>query len=97
MTDDDRLDLRFDGTTYEPQHDKVRLGAQFTRVRDVMRDGAWRTLRELSEATNSPEASVSARLRDLRKPRFGGLTVERRRRGAPKDGLHEYRLVSGAS
>ena len=83
------------GTTFDAALDLTRLNAQTRRVAECMADGAWRTLRELSDAANAPEASVSARLRDLRKPRNGGHTVERRRRPgwAATSGLWEYRLV----
>jgi predicted transcriptional regulator len=40
---------------------------QARRVIGCMADGAWRTLAEISAATGDPEASVSARLRDMRK------------------------------
>jgi len=83
---------RFDGATFSPEHDEARLGAQMSRVLTVMRDGEWRTLAELSRAAEAPEASVSARLRDLRKARFGAWTIARRRRGEPARGLWEYRL-----
>ena len=85
--------FRADGATYEPEFDEHRLGAQMRRVRAVMVDGEWRTLYELATLVGAPEASVSARLRDLRKRRFGSHVVERRRRGAPAHGLFEYRLV----
>src|SRR6185369_16113064 len=71
----------FDGNTYERQHDHVRLGRQFLLVRDLMSDGAWRTLQEIGNETGEQQASISARLRDLRKEKFGGYSVERRRRG----------------
>ena len=86
--------LRFDGITYEPKHDLVRLGAQMMRVYSTMRDRQWRTLAEISAITDDPEASISARLRDLRKERFGEHAVERRRRGHAEKGLHEYRLTA---
>jgi DNA-binding Lrp family transcriptional regulator len=41
-----------------------------------MHTGEWRTLREISEAIGASEASVSARLRQLRGM---GHTVDRRR------------------
>lgn len=82
----------FDGATYEPEHDQVRLNAQTERVRRLMADGHWRTLAEICLATGDREASVSARLRDLRKPRFGAFDVERRRRGEASRGIFEYRL-----
>lgn len=82
-----------DGATYEPDLDRSRLGDQALRVWSVMRDGEWRTLAELAAAVTAPEASVSARLRDFRKPAWGAQTVERRRRGDPGRGVFEYRLV----
>ena len=59
------------------------------RVFDVVRTGEWVTLAGLSEATGDPEPSVSARLRDFRKPRFGAAVVSRRYVGG---GLYQYRL-----
>ena len=84
-----------DGSTYEAKFDSDRLGDQSRRVWELMSDGNWRTLREISEAVGSPEASVSARLRDLRKPKWGGWCVERRRRGEAERGLFEYRVLEG--
>ena len=80
----------FDGATFEPKLDLGRLGRQMLAVYRIMEDGQWRTLSELAFAAHSPEASVSARLRDLRKARWGSNQVERRRRSK---GTHEYRLV----
>ena len=57
-------------------------GEQLVRVRELMRDGKERTLAEISEITGDPEASVSARLRDLRRPRYGLWTVKRKRVGS---------------
>lgn len=82
-----------DGETYDAERDKVRLNAQTQRVFDAMACQAWITLAELASSTGDPEASVSARLRDLRKRKFGGFRVERRRRG--NGGLWEYRLDLG--
>lgn len=84
----------FDGETFDASLDHKRLGAQMGAVRALMGDGAWRTLREISLALGEPEASISARLRDLRKVKFGALTVELRRRGEPAEGLFEYRVSS---
>ena len=87
--------LKFDGETYEPAHDRVRLTGQSLRVWRVMKDGKWRTLSEIAAGTDrgDSEAAVSARLRDFRKERFGGHTVERRSRGIRDKGLFEYRLL----
>lgn len=82
---------RFDGETYDPTKDGPRLGAQLRRVLDLMSDGKWRSLGQISVLADAPAPSVSARLRDLRKPRFGGFTVQRRR--VSEDGLWEYRLM----
>jgi hypothetical protein len=82
-----------DGATYSPTDDKPRLNAQTLRVFDLMKDGRWRTLREISTATGDGEASVSARLRDLRKDKFGGFVVERRHIGERSTGWFEYRVL----
>ena len=38
---------------------------------DAMKDEEWHTLKELAEATNYDEASVSAQIREFRGPKFG--------------------------
>jgi hypothetical protein len=79
-----------DGETFNRKRDLVRLNEQQLRIYDVMKDGRWHTLRDVSDATGDPETSVSARLRDLRKPKFGGFTVEREH---VIGGLWRYRMV----
>jgi hypothetical protein len=81
-----------DGQTYDHARDARRLAGQQCRVVALMKDGAWRTLAEIAAYTSDPEASVSARLRDLRKPRFGGYIVER---PYVERGLFRYRLRVG--
>jgi hypothetical protein len=83
---------RFDGAGYVPSVDQARLTGQLARVFDLMCDGRWRTLQEMAEATSDPQASLSAQLRHLRKQRFGGYAVEKRRRH-PERGTWEYRLL----
>lgn len=78
------------GETYSAAFDFSRLNAQQLRVYDIVNDGSWHTLREIADRTGDPEASVSARLRDLRN--MFSLTVDRRRRGDEKRGLFEYRV-----
>ena len=85
--------LKFDGDDYDPVMDQERLTNQFILVREFAKGGHWHTLAEGSEATGAPEASYSAQLRNLRKRRFGGYTVEKRRRGVGRWGLYEYRLL----
>lgn len=79
----------FDGATYSRTHDHKRLGKQYLRVFEVMSDNLWHTLNEISAIIDAPPASVSARLRDLRREKFGSHVVERRRVAG---GLFEYRL-----
>ena len=66
----------FDGATYDPLRDGTRLTGQLARVLYHAHGQHWQTLRELSDKAKAPEASVSARLRDLRKPKFGGYKLE---------------------
>lgn len=54
------------GETFVPDRDGKRLAVQALDVFNLMKDGQWRTLDQISEATGHPPASVSARLRDLR-------------------------------
>lgn len=85
---------RFDGPSYDPAIDEARLAKQIGRVFDLMLDGRWGTLQEIADATGDPHASISAQLRHLRKARFGGYVVEKRRRAALA-GSWEYRLGTG--
>lgn len=82
--------FRADGETLDPAKDSVRLGKLMAAVWDCMKDGEWWTLSRLSRATGGAEASVSARIRDLRKPRFGAYDVERRR--VSNSGRWVYRI-----
>ena len=82
--------VRFDGADYTPERDNQRLGKQLDRVVWAMQDEMWHTLAAVARMTGDPEASVSAQLRHLRKPRFGGHTVERR---YVANGLYEYKLI----
>lgn len=77
------------GETYVEKRDRKRLDTQSQDVFRFMSDGKWHTLAEISEATGHPEASVSARIRDLRKPSLGGFTVERE---FVRRGLWRYRV-----
>lgn len=86
--------FRFDGPEYRPEHDQKRLVGQCLRIRDLMLDGSWRTVSEISFHTGDPEPSISAQLRHLRRPRFGSYIVERRARGNRAGGLYEYRVLA---
>lgn len=76
------------GETFQPKRDGARLNAQMSRVLNLCTDGQWRTLKEISAATGSPEASVSARLRDL--DGWRGWVKDKKHLG---NGLWVYRLV----
>ena len=77
-------ELCFSGPDLE-EADNRRLGRQLVAVRELMLDGAWRSLADIAARVAGSEAGISARLRDLRKPGFGGYLVERRRAAAWDD------------
>ena len=84
-------EMRFNGADYNPERDDVRLTGQILRIWDVVNDGRWYTLKDIYARTGDPEASISAQLRHLRKPRFGGHIVERE---YINNGLYKYRVLS---
>ena len=79
--------MRFPGP--QPRDDD-RLTVQYRRIFALMRDGAWRTLDDISRSTGDPAASVSAQLRHMRKPAFGSHVVEKQH---IEHGLWQYRLL----
>lgn len=80
--------LIFNGADYVPERDNERLGNQLQRVKAAINCGQWKTLGQLEQETGDPQASISAQLRHLRKPRFGSYSIERRHIA---NGLYEYR------
>jgi hypothetical protein len=81
--------MKFNGADYDHARDQKRLSVQLMRVWNVMSDGAWRTLAEISQLTGDPPASISAQLRHLRKSRFGCHEV---RKVHLRNGLYVYSL-----
>jgi hypothetical protein len=81
---------RFDSGVDLSASDHIRLGAQIKRVLDALSDGCWHSVPEIARLTSDPEVSVSAQVRNLRKPKHGGYTIERRRVA----NVYEYRLVA---
>lgn len=84
---------KHDGRVLEPV-DHPRLGDQLQAVYDLMRDGVWRTLTVIQKDLEArgqhvSATGISARLRDLRKPKFGMHAVHRESLGG---GLYRYRL-----
>lgn len=84
-------ELAFKGGTYVPARDHARLCGQLLKTYDVMKDKEWHSLREISVLIGGTEASISARIRDLRKPEYGSHSIERKH---VKNGLFLYRMVS---
>jgi len=80
----------FDGADYNPERDGARLSKQLQKIYDLMKEGRWWTLRELEDATNYPQASISASIRNFRKDKFGGHTVERE---YVTNGIYKYKLI----
>ncbi len=89
---------KFDGATYDKSKDGQRLTTLMSRVYELMRDGRWRTLSTIAKKCKGTEASVSARLRDLRKDKFQMRYPSKRvdrKRIDNGNGLHTYRVVVG--
>jgi len=81
----------FDGVTYDPAEDYTRLKTQLQRVRWHMTHpaGKWWRIMDLRTKCGGTEAGISARIRDLRKPKNGGFRVEHKR---ATGGLWLYRV-----
>lgn len=69
------------GPAYDEKIDGERINKQQARIRKFMLNAGWKTLGEIEEALNYPQASISAQLRHLRKRRFGSFIVDKRRMG----------------
>lgn len=72
-----------------PGIDVSQWSAQLKAVYQVMRDGRWRSLAEIAFQAKAPEASASARIRDL--ANLKGIPHERRK--AREGKLYEYRII----
>ena len=81
----------FDGETIDRKRDTSRLKSQLSDLKRFVADGNWHTLDEIANRLGYPEASISARLRDLRKAKFGSHIIERE---YVERGLFRYRLVT---
>jgi len=88
---DGAMIYRFDGKTYDKHLDYNRLKSQLSKVFHAMLDGRWHTLEDLVDIVESGTvASVSARLRDLRKFKFGAYLIRTKRND---EGLWKYKLA----
>lgn len=80
----------FDGRSFVASRDQVRLWGQLEATRVVLLDHQWHTLAEIAKRVNGSEAGVSARIRDLRKARWGSHTIDRQYVDA---GIWKYRMA----
>ena len=83
--------MKFDGSAPGVTETRER---QISAVWWIMKDGAWHTLPQIARKVNCPMQSVSARLRDMRKKRYGSHIIERE---YLYDGLWRYRLIDAAT
>jgi hypothetical protein len=81
----------FDGY-YVTAADDGRLLNQLERIFYLMRDGEARTVEQIHRIVGGTQTGVSARLRDLRKAKFGGYDIATLDHGG---GHFTYRLVDG--
>ena len=92
--------MLFDGYTYDESRDESALASQLDAVRNAMMNGQWWTYKQLREhlqrhhQINATDTSLSARIRDLRKIRFGGYKVQSRHKTRRE---WEYRIDLQAS
>jgi len=73
---------------------EVQDPSQLLLVSSFMSDGRWHTIPQIAEHLRCPEVSISARLRDLRKPKYGAHTVNRK---YVAQGLFAYQYVENPS
>lgn len=95
----------FAGAGYDASLDQKRLSLQISRIRSYMLQAGWKTLGEMKsdlEQRYAPakfsEASLSAQLRNLRKPGLWYRVDKRRRAGThgAGSGIWEYRVLPPA-
>jgi len=82
--------VAFSGSDYKPARDQERLTQDYAKIKELMSDGKWRTIREVADATGSPDGSASAHMRAMRKKANGGHTVVKKYEG---NGKYLYRLI----
>lgn len=86
------MNSKFDGALVTKEDD-VRLTKQQDSIYQYMKDGKWYSLQQIEQATGHPQASISAQLRNLRKPKFGGHQVITRHITGTGRGNYEYQLT----
>jgi hypothetical protein len=84
----------FDGASFQQWRDGERLQRQLSIIRTIMSDYEPHTLDTLAAAAGCSTASASARVRDLRKAKFGGYRVTRTWLGG---GVWSYCMVAASA
>lgn len=79
----------FDGAFYDSYRDKDRLTAKQKELFELMKDGLYRTVPEMTQIIGGTQTGASAAIRNFRKLKFGGYLVQIRNIGK---GLYQYRL-----
>lgn len=72
----------------DPDYRSPYFDNQTEHIRHLLNQD-WYSIQKLAAVVGGREPSVSALVRNLRKPQYGGYKVERRRLA---DGLSEYRI-----
>jgi hypothetical protein len=70
------------GPAFDKKEDGERVNKQHVSIREYMLVAGWKSLADIEKVLSYPQASISAQLRHLRKPVFGGYQVEKRRVGS---------------
>jgi hypothetical protein len=81
---------RFSGADYVPRRDDARLLRQVDHIREIVLSAGWYSVPDIARLTGYSENSVSAQLRNLRKPSHGSYRVEGARF---PDGVWRYRVL----
>lgn len=80
---------------FDPNGPARDLSPQLSLLVEALRGGAWYSLADLAMLIDYQPASVSAGLRSLRHPCYGGFTIEKRRiQLDDARQLWEYRLAT---
>lgn len=80
----------FSGSDYDKRLDQKRLSKELLKVKNIMKDGKWRTKYQIFEQSGCNDFDTCGRMR-RRLKEIPDYTVERRRVG--KGGTYEYRFV----
>ena len=68
--------MPFDGATYVRNRDFSRLTTQLEKVKAILLDYEPHRIDEIEQLVGCRSAGVTARVRDLRKEKFGGFRID---------------------